>query len=186
MTVDETQYGHKREHLEDMEKEIYVDKLTLTYSGYFIYMEFMDMVNKWCDEHGYYREVLSSSEKVTEKGTNKSTGLQLQKRTSHAHLSVLNVDINFSNMSDVEKEIDGKMKNMNKGDAEIIFHGYLMSSTKARWETKGYIYFIRMTIDKFIYKLDRPKYRGIVVADAKDLAGIMRGCLELYKDKVKE
>jgi len=186
MTIDELEQGHKRIFLEDMEKEIYVDKLTLNYSGYFSYKGFMDMVNSWVKENGYYREVLSSNEIVGEKGVNKSLGLQLQKKMSQIHLSLLNVDISFKEMTDDEKEVDGKMMNVNKGDVEVVFHGYLATSTKARWESKAYASFLRYVIDKFVYKLDKPKYRGTVVNDAKDLAGKMKGYLELYKGKIEE
>ncbi|PIN85898.1 hypothetical protein COV19_07445 [Candidatus Woesearchaeota archaeon CG10_big_fil_rev_8_21_14_0_10_44_13] len=186
MTVDELEYGHIRQHLEDMEKEIYVDKLTVSYSGYFSYREFMDMVNRWCEEKGYYREVQSSSEKVTEKGVNKGFSLQLQRKISPVHLSVLNIDISFENMTDETKEVDGRMKNLNKGDVEAVFYGYLMSSRKSRWETKAYTYFFRTLIDKFIYKFDKPKYRGTVIQDGKDFARKMRGFLELYEKKIKD
>ena len=186
MTIDELEQGIRKQHLEDMEKEIYVDKLTVTYSGYFSYNEFMEMINRWCQDHGYYRDIQSSSQKVAEKGVSKSFALQLQRKISHAHLSVLNVDIDFSDMVEVQKDVDGRMRTINKGDVEIVFHGYLMTSRKATWESKAYFAFIRTLVDKFIYKLDRPKYRGTVVADGNDLAKSMRGFLELYKRKIKD
>lgn len=185
MTIDELQYGHKRQHLEDMEKEIYLDRLTLTYSGYLNYKEFMDMVKRWCAERGYYSDVQSTKEKVAEKGFTKKVALQLQKKISHMHLSVLNIDISFSDMTEESKEVDGRMMKVEKGDVEVIFHGYLMTSVKASWETKAYMGFLRTVIDKFIYKLDRPKYRGAVVNDGKDLAKEMMGFLNSYKGRVK-
>jgi len=183
--VDESQQGYHKAHLEDMEKEIYLDKYVVSYTGYFNYKEFMSMFNKWCEANGYYRDVQSSGEKVGEKSTTKSFGIQLQKKISHYHFSVLNIDLSFK-MVDVEKEVDGKMQNMQKGDVEAVFHGYLMSSMKARWETRGFIYFFRMLIDKFVYKLDKPKYWAVCATDGKALGAEMNGLLNSFNGRVKE
>lgn len=186
MTMDELRQGHRRHQLEDMEKEIYLDRYTVSYSGYFIFKEFMDMVNRWCKENGYFRDVQSSSEKVKEDSTTKGFSFQLQKMITPAHLSVLNVDIEFSNMTEEEKEVDGRKMDVNKGDVEIVFHGYLMSSRKSRWETKANVYFFRMLIDKFIYKLDKPKFKAVCVNDGKALGAEMKGLLNTYKSRIKE
>jgi len=83
-------------------------------------------------------------------------------------------------MEDIERDVDGRMRNLNKGKVSLIFHSYLMTSIKARWETKAFMYFFRGVIDKFIYKLDKPSYRGIVVGDTYKLINEIKGFLNAY------
>jgi hypothetical protein len=186
MGIDEMQEGHRRVHLEDMEREIYVDRLTLKYEGPFSYKDFMKLVDSWCEEKGYYKDVQSTKQKVTEDSKSISLGIQLQKAMTDRHFSIINVDIGFSGMTDYETKVDGRDAIINKGEVEIVFHGFLMTSLKARWETKDYAAFIKGFIDKFVYKLLKPKYSGTVIEDGNDLANRMNGFLQSYRARIGE
>ncbi len=171
----------EREILEDMEKELLVDRYCLDYEGVFDYRGLLKLIDKWCDDNGFYREIDSHKEKVTADGRDISIGYTLQRKFDKKHFTVINMEISISNMKDAEVELDsGKRRNLNRGSVDAVFHAYLMTSEKARWETKAYAYFIRGVIDKFIYKIDRPAYRGIVSSDTFKIINEIRGFLNIH------
>ena len=171
------------EILEDMEKELLVDKYVLDYEGVFDYDGLIRLIDRWCEDNGFYRDIDSHKEKVTAEGRNISIGYTLQRKFDKRHFTVICMDLSIEGMKDVEVELDGKKRRMlNRGTVEVTFHGYLMTSEKSRWETKGYAYFIRGVIDKFIYKIDRPEYRGIASSDAFKLINEIRGFLNIHSN----
>lgn len=171
--------------LDQYEKEIYVDKMPVEFSGYFSYPELLELINDWCRKHGYYRMLQDHKEKLTKNGRNISLGFQLTKQFTHIHLSAINMDIEISNMTTEYKTIDNVKTRVNKGDIKIIFNGFLMTHLRNRWETKPNIAFLRGVIDKFIYKLNRAKYPGTVVSDANSLAAELRGMLDSWRSKIQ-
>ncbi len=170
--------------LDQYEKEIYVDKMLLNFSGYFDYNELQELVNDWCRRNGYHRMVQNQKEILSKTGRNISFSYHLTKQFTHIHVSALNVGVEISDMTTEHKMMDGMKTRVNKGDVEIEFHGFLMTHLRNRWETKANIAFIRGVIDKFIYKLNRAKYPGTVVADANKLAAEFRGFFNTWQARV--
>jgi len=170
--------------LDQYEKEIYVDKMTLNFSGYFDYAELQEMINDWCRRNRYHRMLQDHKEQLSKTGRNIALSYHLTRQFTHIHISTLNVEIEISDMTTEYKEIDGMKTRINKGDVEIFFNGFLMTHLRSRWETKANIAFIRGVIDKFIYKLNRAKYPGTVVADANKLAAEFRGFFNGWQARV--
>ena len=184
-----TEEGTEREHMEDIEKEIYADNITISYEGLFSYKELLDLINEWARSKRYFKEVLESKEKVTRGSKNITLELQMQRRIHAQYKCLINFSLEVSDMVDEEEEIDQNMKNLNSGRVEASLKGFLMTSQRSRWETRGYVAFIRGIINKFVYKLDRPAYIAAVVGDAKDLTFKIRGFLNSYpkrNDKTKK
>ena len=178
--------GTEREHLEDIEKEIYVDRLTITYEGLFDYKDLLKLINDWAREKKYYKEITSSKEKVTKIGKNIEIEFQFQRKIPPLNRSLINMGLSVEDMTDVKQEMDGQLKNLHNAIVEVVFHSYLASSIRARWETRGYVAFIRGIINKFVYKFDRPARAGVVVGETKDLAFKIRGFLNSYPKRIKE
>ena len=164
--------GMEREFLSDMEKYVYLDRLTISYKGVFNYAELMVLIRDWCKKNGYYREI--SHNKMIVKPDGKEIGISMR-----LHKKI-------SRMKDILKNIDGFDINMNEGEINIVFMGYLMTHLKGRWESRPKFAFVRRLIDKFVYKLERSEYPGTVVSDGKDLANNIRGLLYLYEHRLKK
>ena len=179
-----TSSGTEREHLEDMEKELYVDHLVIEHEGFFSYTELQKVINDWLKSKNYFKEVVRSKEKVTEKGRNTVTEYIFQRSVGLKHKVMIVMELATNDMIDVDMEVDGKMRTINEGEVEVVLNGFLSSSLKASWETKAYAAFIRGIIDKYIYKLDRPERVEAVVGDTKDLAFKIRGFLKSYGARV--
>lgn len=171
----------EREVLEDMEKEILVDRYGIEYEGVLDYNGLVKMIEEWCRKNDFYMEIESKKEKVAATGRKVSIGYNLQRKFDNVNFTIIEMDLSVDDMTDVDMEIDGKMRSLNKGKVDIIIHSFLMMSVKARWETKGYIYFIRGIIDKFIYKIDKPSFRGVVVTDTYKLIDGIKGYLNIYR-----
>ncbi len=170
--------------LDQYEKEIYVDKMLLNFSGYFDYNEMQELVNDWCRRNDYHRMIQDQKEGLAKTGRNIIFDYHLTKQFTHIHVSTLNVGVEISSMTTEYKMIDGIKTRVNKGEVEIEFNGFLMTHLRNRWETKPNIAFIRGVIDKFIYKLNRAKYPGTVVADANKLAAEFRGFFNSWQARV--
>ncbi|MBD3312937.1 hypothetical protein GF345_00685 [Candidatus Woesearchaeota archaeon] len=170
----------ERTVLEDMEKELITDRYGIDYEGVFDYDGLIRMIEEWCRNNDYYCELESKKEKVTAEARNISVGYTVYRKFHNKFYSVIIFDVDADDMKDVEHEVDGKMKNLNEGKVSLIFHSYFMTSQKARWETKGYAYFLRGVVDKLIYKIDKPAYRGIVSSDTSKLINEIKGFLNIY------
>ncbi|HLC98809.1 MAG TPA: hypothetical protein VJC00_02275 [Candidatus Nanoarchaeia archaeon] len=170
----------EKEVLEDMEKELLVDRYGLDYEGVFDFEGLLKRIDDWCRDNDFHLEILSRKDKVTSEGRKISIGYNIYRKWKKMYFTVIGFDLSIEDMKDIEVEVDGRMRNLNKGKVDAIFHSFLMTSIKARWETKGYLYFLRGIVDKFIYKVDKPAYRGIVVEDTYNLINEVKGSLNIY------
>ena len=176
---------HKWELLMDMDKDLIVDRLTVSYVGVFNYSELMEVLDKWCVKKGYHKERLTSKHKVGKKGKNYSIGYNLFKKITSLDFSVMFMELNVSNMRDVKKTIDGHKYDLQEGEVSIVFVCYHMAHKKFRWETRPKFAVIRAFIDKFLVKLERPEVPGTVVGDTKDLAMKLRASMFLWYHKLE-
>ncbi len=172
-------------HLENMEKELYVDNVPFEYEGFFSYQELLRLIDDWAKKHDYYKEMKSHKEKITPHGRNINLGIDFQRKFSHIHFSVVVVEIEIEDMKDVIVELDGVRTKVQEGEIEAVFNGYLFTELKERWETKPNIHFVRGLIDKFVYKLERADHPGVVISETKELMSLIRAFLNLYKHRIK-
>jgi hypothetical protein len=172
------------ESLFDLEKEIYVDKLTLQYDGFFEMNELMNVINKWADDNQYFFLIANHTEAVGKHGKNVGLSIQVHKPFSGIYISLVNISMTIKGLTEVPKTIDGLKRTLNKASVKLVFHGFLGMNIKHRWETKPGYFTFRKIIDKFVYKLDRAKYPGKVVDDTTDLATKIRAFFDLYAHKL--
>ncbi len=173
------------ELLSDMEREIYVDRMILRYSGVFKYKELLDLVEAWCRKKKYNKEMVTQKHKVQKEGKTSVVAFQLHRKFTPLHISVIDVTLSGSHLIEKEFLIDGRHMILDEGDVEIVFNGFLMSHLKGRWESRPKFALIRKIIDKFVYKLERPSLAGTVVSDAKDLAKELHASMVIYKHKLE-
>ena len=173
------------EFLSDMEREIYVDRMIIRYSGVFSYKELLDLIEHWCRQKGYNKEIIAQKHKVAKDGKTSVVSFQLHRKFTPLHVSVIDVSIAGNHMTDRSYTIDGRTATLNEGDVEIVFNGFLMTHLKGRWESRPKFALIRKIIDKFVFKLERPSLAGTVVSDAKDLAKQLRACMIIYQHRIE-
>ncbi|GEM_PF-5745944 len=173
-------------HLEDMERELYVDNQKVGYEGNFQYGELLRLIDEWAKKYDYHKEVKAHKEKITPHGRNVSMTLEFHRRFTHIHFSFIALELEIENMTDRHVELDGLRTKVNEGEIEAVFFGYLFTHLKGRWETKANVAFVRKLIDKYVYKLERSKYPGTVVSETKDLMYQIKAFLNLYKHRIKE
>ena len=170
----------KWELLQDMEKDLIVDRLTVRYSGVFSFDELLSLIDKWCIQKGYIKERVSSKHKIGSRGKHHVISFKLHRKVTSLDFSVIFLELDVDHMTDVDKVIDGQNYHLNEGEVAIVFISYHMSHKKMRWETKPKFAVIRAFIDKFIIKLERPEVPGTIVGDTKDLAMKLRAAMILW------
>jgi hypothetical protein len=172
---------------EDLEKEIYVDRLTTEYEGPFDIQEIRTLFNNWSKEHHYAKDERDTKELVKEGGKDIHLIFRLQKWVSNKFLAFMNIMMDFTNVTDIEVEKDGKKIWLQKGKVKIVINGFLASSgEKDRWEAKAHWYFLRELIDKFVYKIDRGKYSGILISDAGDITQKLKALMSTTRYKMPQ
>ena len=83
-------------------------------------------------------------------------------------------EIGIRGMSDVEVEIDGQKKQMNKGEIKFKIEGFLVKDPKSKWENSAFERFLRDVYNKYI-----------VPNRVDDMEDILLGDIRSLKDELK-
>lgn len=86
-------------------------------------------------------------------------------------------------LSDVEVEIDGKKKKMNKGTVVIEIKGTMVQDPDSSWETSPWNKFLRETYNKFIIPGRTQSVKDKIVGDVQSFKADMKSYLELSGKK---
>ena len=82
-------------------------------------------------------------------------------------------------MTEVEAEIDGEKKKMNKGKASIELKGILIKDYDGKWETSAFSKFMRDVYNKYVIPSRVHSMAGKVDGDVKKFKEELKAFLEL-------
>lgn len=122
----------------------------LDHTGVFDFAAFYSFAHNWFREEGYtvtedrYNESVSGNTRnimIEWKATIKITDYF---KIEHA------LKIEIKNLTDVEVEIDGKKKKMNKGNISLDHKGSLIKDVESKWESSSFNKFMRDVYNKYV------------------------------------
>ena len=122
----------------------------MKYEGLFDYSSLYSFAHSWLveDEFGVTEE--RYSERV---GGNKRDirfdWLAIKEINDYFSLE-FKIKFEVKELIDVEAEVDGKMKNMNRGRIKLTVSGVLVRDPKSKWDTSAFSRFVREFYDKHI------------------------------------
>ena len=93
----------------------------------------------------------------------------------------IKIIINATNLKHVEVEQKGLKKKMYRGEINITFTSYLITDYEHAWELKPMYYFIRMLIDKFIYKGYTEEVKNEIVTLTNECYDEIRSYLNMHR-----
>ncbi len=89
------------------------------------------------------------------------------------------IEFEISNLTDVEAEIDGEKKKMNKGKVEIKISGNLVKDKDSKWETSPFNRFMRDLYNKYIIPSRVRAFENELSDDVRRLKEEIKAFLEL-------
>jgi len=70
---------------------------------------------------------------------------------------------------------------MQEGELAVTLTGVLETDYEGKWEQKATIFFLRVLVDKYIYKFYTDKFESALAKEIKDLHTQIKSFLNLYK-----
>jgi hypothetical protein len=145
------------------------------HDGIWDFKGFYIFAHNWLKEEGYGVDEAKYTEKVS--GNEKSIFIEwlATKRLSDYFKIEHKIRFLINGLSDVEVEMDGNKKKMNKGHIEIQIKANLVSDPESKWEKSATSRFFRDMYNKYIIPTRVDNLKMEVVTDA-----------QRFKDELKE
>lgn len=164
-----------------METLIIVDGKTLEYEGLFSAKELWKVIDQVFEQHKFDKVEFKNSEQVFKDGKQLRFDIRPYKKLSDYVKAEIKVILVAKNMKEVEITKKGITKKLYTGHVEIAFTAYLLTDYEHAWETKPFYYFIRMLIDKFVYRSYIQEAKAQIVSITNELYDEVRSYLNMQK-----
>jgi hypothetical protein len=126
-------------------------KEKLDHTGIFNFSELYAFMHTWLKNELYGVNEEKYGEKVSGNARDITFEWKAKKKLSDYFWIEHTIKIDITGLTDVEVEIDGKKKKMNKGKIAMEIKGVLIKDPKNTWdETKPFYKFLREAYDKYI------------------------------------
>lgn len=134
-----------------------------------------------------YEEYVVIEEEYTEKvsGNEREMIIKWKARKKLSDYFTIDIAIKYEirNMVDVEVEIDGKKKKMNKGRITAEIKGTLIKDSQSGWETSNWYKFLREIYDKYVIPGRIENMEEKVFKEVWDFKDALRSYLQLSVTK---
>ncbi len=149
------------------------------FSGIFDFSGFYFFAHTWFKDEGYGVDETKYSEKVS--GNSKDIIIEWRVTKTLSDYFKITYKIKFivEKLTDVEVEIDGKKKNMNKGKIEVEVKGALMRDPESKWDKTPMMRMWRDIYSKYIIPGRIDQWRNEVRDDAQRFKEELKAYLEL-------
>lgn len=160
------------------EKEEVV-KEKIASSGIFDFSTVYSFMHSWLKErqHGVNEE--KYSEKISGNLRDIDIEWKVKKKLSDYFNAEYKIEFKVSGLTEVEVEIDGERKNMNKGKIEIKIGGKLVKDPDGKWETSPFSRFMRDIYNKYIIPTRVDSMEDQVANTARNLKEEVKALLEM-------
>ncbi|HIH43064.1 TPA: hypothetical protein HA246_05450 [Candidatus Woesearchaeota archaeon] len=164
-----------------VEKKILVDDLRMQYTGLFDVTELYRLFDELIHERGYVKLEKKSDQFMTKHGRQIYLEIRPVKEFEQDFLSTIKIRIKMNDVKDVVLEVNGAKKQYNQGNLLLIFDGWTTTFYEFAWETKPVFVFLRMLVDKYIYKVSFGKYEGEIINDVHYIYDRVKAHLNLHR-----
>lgn len=162
-----------------MAEKIILLKETLEHVGIFSFSDFYEYAYRWFKEESYGVIEEKYSEKVTGNARDITVEWKCTKRLSDYFKIDISVRMEILGLTDVEAEIDGKKKKMNKGRMRVEFKGTMIRDPDSKWDTSPFYRFLRDMYNKYIIPGHVESQEDLLKDDVKDVKEALKNFLEL-------
>ena len=155
-------------------------KEKLDHSGIFDFSELYGFMHHWLDDSMYGVNEDKYGEKVSGASRDISFEWKATKEITDYFKIENSIKVDVLGLTEVEVEIDGKRKKMNKGKLSIEIKGVLVKDPGNYWdETKPILKFLREIYDKYIIPARIDAMEDRVESDVRAFKDEIKAFLEL-------
>jgi len=149
------------------------------HSGIFDFGAFYKYAHDWFWDEGYGVIEGKYTEKVS--GTGRNIFIEWEATKPISDYFKLQVKMKFfiDNLTDVEVEIDGEKKKMNKGTITIEIKGYIVKDAANKWEASAWLQFMRNFYNKYVIPARVESMEMKLMGDVQEFKDELKAYLEL-------
>lgn len=155
-------------------------KEKLEHSGFWDFKGLYSFAHAWLKEEDYDVEEEKYSEKV---GSNSARDINFEwkatKQSSDYFKRELKLRFEIKELTEVEVEVDGKKKKMNKGKINVEIKGTLITDPESKWEVTQFYRFLRDVYNKYVVPNRVDSVQGQISDDVVGLKEELKAYLEL-------
>ncbi len=156
-----------------------VIKEKVDHSGIFDFPSLYSYAHDWLNEEGYGVVEEKYSEKVSGTGREINIEWKASKKITDYFKIEMDIEFEIKEMTDVEAEIDGKKKKMNKGKLSLELTGNLIKDHESKWEGSPLNTFLRGIYNKYIIPSKVKSIESKIENDVKELKEQIKSFLSL-------
>lgn len=147
--------------------------------GLFNFSGLYSFAHSWLRDEGFGVNEDKYSEKLA--GSDKDIDIEWKavKGLSDYFKEEISVKFEIKGMSEVEVEIDGKKKKMNKGRVSVEFKGALITDPSSKWDSQPMTKFLRDVYNKYVVPARIDALQNKVRGDTTDIKERMKAYLDL-------
>jgi hypothetical protein len=160
------------------DKELIVRE-EVEHSGLFDFKSLYSFSHAWFADEKYGVDETRYSEKVSGDSRNLLIQWMASKILSDYFKYEIQIDFEVKNLTEVEVDINGSRKKMNKGSVKISIKGALVKDHESKWETSTTNRFLRDVYNKFIIPSRVNDMRIKVSTDVKAFKDEVKSFLDL-------
>ncbi|MDO8459599.1 MAG: hypothetical protein Q7S74_00675 [Nanoarchaeota archaeon] len=154
-------------------------KEKVEHSGVLDFPALYSFIHSWFKEEGY--GVIE--EKYSEKVGGNTRDIDIEWKASKTFSDYFKVEYKIKyevkDLSDVEVEIDGTRKKMNKGKISIDITGALIKDPESKWDSTPYYRFLRDVYNKYVIPSRVQSMRNKVQSDVVTIKEKIKSYLDL-------
>jgi hypothetical protein len=151
----------------------------IDHSGLFDFPALYSFAHSWFKDGGYGVTEVKYSEKTEEN----KRDIQIEWKAAKSYSDYFRVEhviaFEISGLVEVEAEIDGEKRKMNKGKISIDVKGNLIRDPESKWDNSVFSRFWRDVYNKYIIPSRIHSMKGFVDSDVKNFKEEIKGFLEL-------
>jgi hypothetical protein len=161
------------------EKDLLI-KEKVDHTGIFSFSGLYSFAHAWLHDQEEYGVV---EEKYNEKVSGDKREVKIEwsatKKMGDYFKSEIKLEFNAKDMTEVDVEIEGQKKRMNKGSVSVELKGALIKDYKSAWEEHPFNKFLREVYNKYIIPQRVDNMEDKVQGDVRDLKEELKAFLEL-------
>jgi len=163
-----------------MSEKDQIIKEKLDHAGIFNFAELYTYMHVWLDDNLYGVNEEKYSEKLSGAAREISFSWKATKQISDYFKIEHTIKVGVKGLTEVEVEIDGKKKKMNRGKISIDISGVLIKDPKSAWDESSALYkFLREVYDKYVIPQRISDIEDKIVGDVRAFKEEIKAYLEL-------
>jgi len=166
-----------------VEKRPVIEQESVSYEGIFNLKELYQLLQGWMSDKGYVPVEKRVHESVAKSGKHIEVEFEPFKKYTDYAKSVIRIHFTAREVTDVETDVDGRKRKMQKGKVHVQIDSWLETDYEHRWEIQPVFYVLRSLFEKYVYTPFMSGFIKGVRDDTNDLREQVKAYLNIERFK---